>query len=73
MQPSLCAISGLCHFKDGLCRDAPQNWVDWIITLFSSSFSHLDNHHLWDPNEFAVSCFRIIMYSIQVRCTSSDM
>ncbi|XP_071381589.1 protein EFR3 homolog A-like, partial [Centroberyx affinis] len=26
---------------------------------------HLDNHRLWDPNEFAVSCFRIIMYSIQ--------
>ncbi|KAK1790658.1 hypothetical protein P4O66_014521 [Electrophorus voltai] len=30
---------------------------------------HLDNHHLWDPNEFAVSCFRIIMYSIQARQT----
>ncbi|KAM7379815.1 hypothetical protein PAMP_005337 [Pampus punctatissimus] len=29
--------------------------------------SHLDNHHLWDPNEFAVSCFRIIMYSIQAQ------
>lgn len=28
---------------------------------------HLDNHHLWDPNEFAVSCFRIIMYSIQAQ------
>ncbi|XP_056266489.1 protein EFR3 homolog A isoform X2 [Pseudoliparis swirei] len=28
---------------------------------------HLDNHQLWDPNEFAVSCFRIIMYSIQVQ------
>lgn len=31
---------------------------------------HLDNHHLWEPNEFAVSCFRIIMYSIQVRSLS---
>ncbi|XP_054619695.1 protein EFR3 homolog A isoform X4 [Dunckerocampus dactyliophorus] len=29
--------------------------------------SHLDNHHLWEPNEFAVSCFRIIMYSIQAQ------
>uniref|UniRef100_A0AAQ4Q7I3 Protein EFR3 homolog A n=1 Tax=Gasterosteus aculeatus aculeatus TaxID=481459 RepID=A0AAQ4Q7I3_GASAC len=29
--------------------------------------AHLDNHHLWDPNEFAVSCFRIIMYSIQAQ------
>uniref|UniRef100_A0A665UNL9 Protein EFR3 homolog A n=1 Tax=Echeneis naucrates TaxID=173247 RepID=A0A665UNL9_ECHNA len=28
---------------------------------------HLDNHHLWDPNEFAVSCFKIIMYSIQAQ------
>uniref|UniRef100_A0A8C3ADK1 Protein EFR3 homolog A n=1 Tax=Cyclopterus lumpus TaxID=8103 RepID=A0A8C3ADK1_CYCLU len=28
---------------------------------------HLDNHQLWDPNEFAVSCFRIIMYSIQAQ------
>ncbi|XP_017165543.1 protein EFR3 homolog A isoform X5 [Poecilia reticulata] len=28
---------------------------------------HLDNHHLWDPNEFAVSCFRIIMFSIQAQ------
>uniref|UniRef100_A0A8D3DCB7 Protein EFR3 homolog A n=1 Tax=Scophthalmus maximus TaxID=52904 RepID=A0A8D3DCB7_SCOMX len=28
---------------------------------------HLDNHNLWDPNEFAVSCFRIIMYSIQAQ------
>ncbi|KTF81509.1 hypothetical protein cypCar_00036797 [Cyprinus carpio] len=35
---------------------------------------HLDNHRLWDPNDFAVSCFRIIMYSIQAqhstRCDS---
>lgn len=47
--------------------------VDWvrklIIYYFSSVFSHLDNHHLWDPNEFAVSCFRITMYSIQVHYT----
>ncbi|MBN3304324.1 EFR3A protein, partial [Amia calva] len=28
---------------------------------------HLDNHHLWEPNEFAVSCFKIIMYSIQAQ------
>lgn len=28
---------------------------------------HLDNHHLWEPNEFAVSCFRIIMFSIQAQ------
>ncbi|XP_031435065.1 protein EFR3 homolog A isoform X3 [Clupea harengus] len=28
---------------------------------------HLDNHRLWDTNEFSVSCFRIIMYSIQAQ------
>ncbi|XP_039609918.1 protein EFR3 homolog A [Polypterus senegalus] len=28
---------------------------------------HLDNHHLWESNEFAVSCFRIVMYSIQAQ------
>ncbi|XP_053565490.1 protein EFR3 homolog B isoform X2 [Bombina bombina] len=26
---------------------------------------HLDNHSLWEPNIFAVRCFKIIMYSIQ--------
>nr|XP_056710097.1 protein EFR3 homolog A [Euleptes europaea] len=30
-------------------------------------FAHLDQHRLWDPNEFAVSCFKIIMYSIQAQ------
>lgn len=28
---------------------------------------HLDNHRLWETNEFAVSCFKIIMYSIQAQ------
>ncbi|KAG8122971.1 hypothetical protein E2320_018417, partial [Naja naja] len=26
---------------------------------------HLDNHSLWEPNTFAIRCFKIIMYSIQ--------
>uniref|UniRef100_A0A8D0LBH9 Protein EFR3 homolog A n=1 Tax=Sphenodon punctatus TaxID=8508 RepID=A0A8D0LBH9_SPHPU len=30
-------------------------------------FAHLDHHRLWDGNEFAVSCFKIIMYSIQAQ------
>ncbi|XP_066480374.1 protein EFR3 homolog A isoform X3 [Tiliqua scincoides] len=30
-------------------------------------FAHLDHHRLWDPNEFAVHCFKIIMYSIQAQ------
>lgn len=29
--------------------------------------SHLDNHSLWEPKVFAIRCFKIIMYSIQVR------
>lgn len=28
---------------------------------------HLDNHSLWEGKTFAVRCFKIIMYSIQVR------
>ncbi|KAJ7409115.1 Protein EFR3 A [Willisornis vidua] len=31
------------------------------------TLGHLDHHKLWDPNEFAVSCFKIIMYSIQAQ------
>ncbi|KGL73123.1 Protein EFR3 B, partial [Tinamus guttatus] len=27
---------------------------------------HLDNHTLWEPKVFAIRCFKIIMYSIQV-------
>lgn len=30
-------------------------------------FVHLDNHGLWDPNEFSINCFKIIMYSIQAQ------
>lgn len=43
-----------------------------IIVCVSCFLRHLDNHHLWEPNEFAVSCFRIIMYSIQVRPNLQD-
>ncbi|KAM9721756.1 protein EFR3 homolog B isoform 6-T6 [Dama dama] len=28
--------------------------------------SHLDNHSLWEPKVFAIRCFKIIMYSIQL-------
>ncbi|MEQ2233464.1 hypothetical protein ILYODFUR_022046, partial [Ilyodon furcidens] len=37
------------------------------LTGIPKNTIHLDHHHLWDPNEFAVSCFRIIMYSIQAQ------
>lgn len=33
----------------------------WIIYLFS----HLDQHKLWVPNQFAIQTFRIVMISIQ--------
>uniref|UniRef100_A0A8C5WSK5 EFR3 homolog B n=1 Tax=Laticauda laticaudata TaxID=8630 RepID=A0A8C5WSK5_LATLA len=38
-----------------------------FVCLFSFLFpqSHLDNHSLWEPNTFAIRCFKIIMYSIQ--------
>lgn len=29
-------------------------------------FRHLDSHSLWEGRSFAVQCFQIIMYSIQV-------
>lgn len=32
---------------------------------------HLDNHSLWEPKLFAVHCFKIIMYSVQVTMLSS--
>uniref|UniRef100_H3AWD0 EFR3 homolog A n=1 Tax=Latimeria chalumnae TaxID=7897 RepID=H3AWD0_LATCH len=38
-----------------------------LYCILLVSFRHLDNHKLWDPNEFAVSCFKIIMYSVQVQ------
>ncbi|XP_078143703.1 protein EFR3 homolog A-like [Centroberyx gerrardi] len=41
--------------------------VDAGVRGHGSTLRHLDNHRLWDPNEFAVSCFRIIMYSIQAQ------
>uniref|UniRef100_A0A8D0GSB1 EFR3 homolog A n=1 Tax=Sphenodon punctatus TaxID=8508 RepID=A0A8D0GSB1_SPHPU len=36
-------------------------------------FAHFDHHRLWDPNEFAVSCFKIIMYSIQTKYSNHVM
>ena len=36
----------------------------WILLYLSR---HLDNHSLWEGKTFAVRCFKIIMYSIQVR------
>lgn len=49
------------------------SWIiDWCF--FSSGLCilrHLDNHSLWEGKTFAVCCFKIIMYSIQVSDTAS--
>lgn len=36
------------------------------VSPCSLPHSHLDNHCLWEPKVFAIRCFKIIMYSIQV-------
>ncbi|XP_034038264.1 protein EFR3 homolog A isoform X2 [Thalassophryne amazonica] len=56
------ALSESC-FRELLGRAAYGNMNNAVRPVLV----HLDNHHLWDPNEFAVSCFRIIMYSIQAQ------
>ncbi|CAH1774212.1 unnamed protein product [Owenia fusiformis] len=28
---------------------------------------HLDNHRLWVPNDFAVKCFKVVMFSVQAQ------
>uniref|UniRef100_A0A3B5Q873 Protein EFR3 homolog A n=1 Tax=Xiphophorus maculatus TaxID=8083 RepID=A0A3B5Q873_XIPMA len=50
-------------FRELLGRAAYGNMKNAVLPVLV----HLDNHHLWDPNEFAVSCFRIIMFSIQAQ------
>ncbi|XP_042897803.1 protein EFR3 homolog B isoform X2 [Parasteatoda tepidariorum] len=38
-----------------------------VPSVIRPVLKHLDNHELWDPNDFAVHTFKIIMYSIQVQ------
>ncbi|KAG1701654.1 Protein EFR3 B [Nymphon striatum] len=42
-----------------------------IKSIIKPVLRHLDNHRLWDPNNFAVSTFRIIMFSIQAQYAHS--
>ena len=60
---------GLC--KSYLCLSDLHLSCHYIITSSASSclcsHRHLDNHSLWEGKTFAVRCFKIIMYSIQVR------
>lgn len=50
----------------------PQACLSSLPSLFTATplcflpHSHLDNHSLWEPKVFAIRCFKIIMYSIQV-------
>ncbi|XP_064624615.1 protein EFR3 homolog B-like isoform X2 [Lineus longissimus] len=48
-------------FRDLVCRASYGN----IKSVISPVLIHLDNHSLWVPNDFAVKCFRMIMYSVQ--------
>ncbi|XP_075438067.1 protein EFR3 homolog A isoform X2 [Ascaphus truei] len=50
-------------FRELLGRAAYGNMNNAVRPVFT----HLDQHKLWESNEFAVSCFKIIMYSIQAQ------
>ncbi|XP_063307116.1 protein EFR3 homolog A isoform X2 [Pelobates fuscus] len=50
-------------FRELLGRAAYGNMNNAVRPVFA----HLDHHKLWESNEFAVSCFKIIMYSIQAQ------
>jgi len=38
-----------------------------IRSVITPVFKHLDLHELWEPNDFAIYTFRVIMFSIQVQ------
>ena len=47
--------------------------VSQVYSLVQVLFvRHLDNHSLWVPNGFAVRCFKVIMYSVQVSCVKCE-
>ncbi|KAM3928628.1 protein EFR3 homolog A isoform 1-T1 [Leptodactylus fuscus] len=50
-------------FRELLGRAAYGNMNNAVRPVFA----HLDHHKLWESNEFAVSCFKVIMYSIQAQ------
>jgi protein EFR3 len=50
-------------FRDFICRASYGN----INAVIRPVLTHLDNHNLWVPNDFAVKCFKIIMYSVQAQ------
>ncbi|XP_048761536.1 protein EFR3 homolog B-like isoform X2 [Ostrea edulis] len=48
-------------FRDLVCRASYGN----VKSVLQPVLCHIDNHRLWVPNEFAVKCFKVIMYSVQ--------
>ncbi|KAK7501482.1 hypothetical protein BaRGS_00007286 [Batillaria attramentaria] len=48
-------------FRDLICRASYGN----IRSVLVPVLTHLDNHKLWVPTDFAVRCFKIVMYSVQ--------
>eukprot|EP00105_Crassostrea_gigas_P001528 XP_011413750.1 PREDICTED: protein EFR3 homolog B isoform X5 [Crassostrea gigas] len=50
-------------FRDLVCRASYGN----VKSVLQPVLCHIDNHRLWVPNEFAVKCFKIIMYSVQIQ------
>ncbi|KAG8537098.1 hypothetical protein GDO81_025086 [Engystomops pustulosus] len=46
---------------------AQTHCINSHLIILSPLCRHLDHHKLWESNEFAVSCFKIIMYSIQAQ------
>ncbi|CAE1178789.1 unnamed protein product [Acanthosepion pharaonis] len=50
-------------FRDLVCRAS----FGSIKSVLKPVLVHLDLHQLWVPNDFAVKCFKIIMYSIQAK------
>ncbi|XP_074641716.1 protein EFR3 homolog A-like [Tubulanus polymorphus] len=49
--------------RDLICRASFGN----INSILQPALNHLDNHGLWVPNEFAVKCFKMVMYSVQAQ------
>ncbi|GAB1610801.1 protein EFR3 homolog B-like isoform X2 [Argonauta hians] len=57
------ALVAATTFRDLVCRAS----FGSIKSVLKPVLVHLDLHKLWVPNDFAIKCFKIIMYSIQAK------
>ncbi|XP_025109068.1 protein EFR3 homolog B-like isoform X2 [Pomacea canaliculata] len=48
-------------FRDLICRASYGN----IRSIILPVLTHLDNHKLWVPTDFAIRCFKVVMFSVQ--------